>query len=221
MRTPLDNPGGNQVTLQKSLQPKIFFLALSVTLFAAGRHFTQAAEKSSPPRFSVPSQQAQSDPLAQEAKAALDKNDWETAIRSYEKLAKRFPTVADYSLNLGIAYYSSNRSPDAVLPLQQALKLKPTLNLARYYLGASLAGSGLCKEALPYLKKDTSRVPEKHLKYEMGLAGVRCSVALNQLEDAVDFVRILNHEFPDDPEVLYQTVHLYSDLSSRASQASF
>ena len=75
-------------------------------------------------------------------------------------------------------------------PLRKALKLKPSLTRARYYLGASLAGSGQCEEALSDLKKDTPRVPERHLKYEMGLAGVHCSVALNQPDNAVEFLRI-------------------------------
>ncbi|PYX58732.1 MAG: hypothetical protein DMG73_10135, partial [Acidobacteria bacterium] len=35
---------------------------------------------------------------------------------------------------------------------------------------------------------------------------------------AIEFVRFLNREFPHDPEVLYISVHTYSDLSTRASQ---
>ena len=34
----------------------------------------------------------------------------------------------------------------------------------------------------------------------------------------LDFVRILNQQFPHDPEVLYILVHAYSDLSTRAAQ---
>lgn len=182
------------------------------------RPLGQVTQESSHPRFSVPPEQPQSDPLAREALAAFNRKDWEAATHSYEKLTKLSPGIADYQLNLGIAYYSAGRPHDAIQPLRQALKLKPTLAAARFYLGPSLAGSGQCKEALTYLKKDTSRTTDKRLKYEMGLAGVRCSVALNLQNDTVDFVRLLNRDFPDDPEVLYQTVHVYSDLATRASQ---
>jgi tetratricopeptide (TPR) repeat protein len=204
--------------LQKAIPVKVVAFVVIVAAMLVEKSPAQTVHKPAPSRTTPAGLPNQSDPLAREALAAYNKGDWEAAIRTYEKLAKLSPGVADYLLNLGIAYYSSGRSYDAVQPLRKALKLKPSLTRARYYLGASLAGSGQCEEALSYLKKDTSRVPEKHLKYEMGLAGVRCSVALNQPDAAVEFVRILRREFPDDPEVLYQTVHVYSDLSTRASQ---
>src|SRR5260370_24044536 len=40
----------------------------------------------------------------------------------------------------------------------------------------------------------------------------------NQFDAAEDCLRILNREFPGDPEVLYTSVHTYSDLATRASQ---
>src|SRR5207248_9120352 len=33
-----------------------------------------------------------------------------------------------------------------------------------------------------------------------------------------DFLRMLNREFPNDPEVMYTSVHTYSDLATHASQ---
>ncbi len=44
-------------------------------------------------------------------------------------------------------------------------------------------------------------------------------MALNQMDPALDFIRMLNHDFSADPEVLYLTTHVFSDLSIRASQA--
>jgi tetratricopeptide (TPR) repeat protein len=204
--------------LQKPTPTKVVILVMVTAAILAQKSLAQRTGKAAPPQAIPTIEQSQGDSLTREALAAFVKRDWELAIRGYDKLAKLSPGIADYHLNLGIAYYSSGRAHQAVQPLRQALNLKPTLILARYYLGPSLAGSGQCKQALPYLKKDAPRVSEKHLKYEIGLAGIRCSFALNQPNDAVDFVRLLNREFPDDPEVLYQTVHVYSDLSSRASQ---
>jgi tetratricopeptide (TPR) repeat protein len=43
-------------------------------------------------------------------------------------------------------------------------------------------------------------------------------MAADQMDSALDFIRVLNREFPRDPEVLYLAVHLFSDLSVRASQ---
>jgi tetratricopeptide (TPR) repeat protein len=84
--------------------------------------------------------------------------------------------------------------------------------------GLSLAESGQCREALPLLKKGLTQITNRDLRRAAGLAGIRCSMNLNQPDDAVDFVRFLTREFPEDPEVLYQAVHVYSDLSMRASQ---
>lgn len=165
-----------------------------------------------------PGQQAEIERLSRTAQQAREKEDWGAAITACEGLTRLVPASAEYQMNLGIAYCSSRHFPEAVAPLRQALKLKPSLSPARYYLAISLAGSGHCQEALSYLKKDLTASVDKRLKYEMGLAGVRCSTSLNRPDDAVDFVRKLKREFPGDAEVLYQTVHVYSDLSMRASE---
>lgn len=81
----------------------------------------------------------------------------------------------------------------------------------------SLAQSGHCKEALPLLKQAMSHAAEKELKRSVGLAGVRCGMLADQPDSAEDFLRFLNREFPKDPEVLYLSVHTYSDLSTRAA----
>lgn len=84
--------------------------------------------------------------------------------------------------------------------------------------GAKLAESGRCDEALPLLKKSFPQISDQDLKLRVGFDAVRCAMTLDQPDLAVDFLRVLNHDFPRAPEVLYLTVHIYSDLSTRASQ---
>jgi tetratricopeptide (TPR) repeat protein len=81
-----------------------------------------------------------------------------------------------------------------------------------------LAAKGRCQEALPVLKKSTSHVPDKELKYRAAMATARCAMSLEQPETAVTALLLLNREFPHNPEVLYITTHYYSELASRASQ---
>src|SRR5215472_3277625 len=83
---------------------------------------------------------------------------------------------------------------------------------------AKLAESGHCAEALPLLKKSFPVASDKDLKLKLGFDAVRCAMTLNQSDLAVDFLRTLKREFPRSPEVLYLSVHIYSDLSTRASQ---
>jgi len=47
---------------------------------------------------------------------------------------------------------------------------------------------------------------------------MRCAMTLNQFDQAQDFLQALNREFPHDPEVLYVSIHAYSDLASRKAQ---
>jgi tetratricopeptide (TPR) repeat protein len=80
----------------------------------------------------------------------------------------------------------------------------------------SLAEHGRCKEALQLLKK-TAPTTDKKLKLKAGVATVNCAINFEQTEAAVEAIRMLNREFPHDPEVLYITTHAYSDLSTQAS----
>ncbi len=101
--------------------------------------------------------------------------------------------------------------------LAQVAKSSPT-EPSRPAQGAlALAKSGHCKEALPLLKK-ALQTSDKDLKREAGLAGIRCAMVNNQFDSAEDFLRLLKRDFPHDPEVLYVSVHTYSDLATRASQ---
>lgn len=81
-----------------------------------------------------------------------------------------------------------------------------------------LAQSGHCDEAVPALKRAAQTVPDKSTKRTAAFAGVRCAMLVNQTGAAVDFLQMLNREFPGDPEVLFLSVHTYSDLSTKAAQ---
>lgn len=82
----------------------------------------------------------------------------------------------------------------------------------------NLAKRGHCEEAVPALKRASQTAPDKTTKRTAAFAGVRCAMLINQIGAAVDFLQMLNREFPGDPEVLYLSVHTYSDLSTRAAQ---
>src|SRR5216683_2675228 len=92
----------------------------------------------------------------------------------------------------------------------------PTQEIQR---ALNLAKAGRCKEALPLLRKAAARGTQKDLKRQAGFAGVRCAmVDVNPDTAATEFLRGLTRDFPHDPEVLYLSVHTYSDLSTRAAQ---
>jgi tetratricopeptide (TPR) repeat protein len=119
----------------------------------------------------------------------------------------RFCALLVLSATLSSAQTSGTQPSSTVT--KPALSSQSALNLAK---------EGRCGEAIPLLKKAISRSADKDFQRDAGLAGVRCAMVKNQFDAAEDFLRMLNREFPNDPEVLYTTIHTYSDLATHASQ---
>jgi tetratricopeptide (TPR) repeat protein len=94
-------------------------------------------------------------------------------------------------------------APDSAVSAQRAIKL---------------ADSGHCTEALPLLRNMLTRIADKETKIKAGASTVRCALSVDQREAALDALKVLNHDYPRDPEVMYLSTHAYSDLSMRASQ---
>jgi tetratricopeptide (TPR) repeat protein len=156
--------------------------------------------------------------IASEAQAAMRQGNYDLAIRDFGRLVKIAPQFAESHANLGIACYSAGRFAEAAPELREALKLKASLSNARYFLGLSLAKSGQCHEAVSYLSKDYAAIRDPQLKREVGTEAVRCGMASNETEKALDVLRWLDRDFPSDPGVLYLSSHVYSDLATRASE---
>lgn len=157
--------------------------------------------------------------LESSAQSAMKQGDYQAAIQKFSELVKSSPRSADFHFQLGSAYYQAGHPREAVAPLRKALKLNPRLAHARYLLGASLAEIDHCHEALPYLKQADLHVTDPELQRRIGMDGVNCAMELDRQTDAIDFLQRLRHRFPKDAQVLYLSVHVFSDLSTRASQA--
>lgn len=84
--------------------------------------------------------------------------------------------------------------------------------------GVKLGNEGHCDQAIPLLRKSIGQTADKDLKRQAGFTGVRCAMSDNKPDAAVEFLRFLNREFPRDPDVLFISVHTYSDLSTWAAQ---
>ena len=82
----------------------------------------------------------------------------------------------------------------------------------------SLVEEGRCQEALPILEHALPRLVDKQLRYNGGMAEARCAMALDRDAVAIDAIQHLRREFPDDPEVLYISVHYFGELAMKASQ---
>lgn len=149
---------------------------------------------------------------------AFRKGDYGTAIPLLQILASKAPDTASFHARLGQAFYSTGRPRDAIPPLRKALELDPACETAHHFLGLSLAESGNCKEALAILESDYPQINDRALKRRIGLAGERCARSAEEPYRGINYLQWLNRDFPNDPEVLYLSTHVFSDLSTRASQ---
>jgi tetratricopeptide (TPR) repeat protein len=82
----------------------------------------------------------------------------------------------------------------------------------------NLAEQGHCRESISALKRAMAGQVASTTKKQIGAVGVRCSLALDDRDSTLDFIRSLQKQFPQDPDVLFVIVHAYSDLSTRAAQ---
>ena len=82
----------------------------------------------------------------------------------------------------------------------------------------AMAGSGRCAETIPILKRGLAHITEKELRYHAEMAMVRCAMAVDDEETAVNTLLRLKRESPGDPEVLYIAAHYFSELGIRSSR---
>ena len=82
----------------------------------------------------------------------------------------------------------------------------------------SLAEEGRCRESISALKRAMTSQASAETRKHAGVAGVRCALAIDDRDSALDFIRSLNKQFSRDPDVLFVVVHAYSDLSTRTAQ---
>ncbi|MGD0577534.1 MAG: tetratricopeptide repeat protein [Bryobacteraceae bacterium] len=85
--------------------------------------------------------------------------------------------------------------------------------------GTKLAENGHCEEAFPLLKRAFARVTVHEQRKHIGLNLVKCALETDAVDEATATLRTLNREFTNDPDVLFLSVHIYSELSLRAGRA--
>src|SRR5512146_965997 len=80
------------------------------------------------------------------------------------------------------------------------------------------AEAGRCVEALPVLKRNTQGLPDKQLRYFAAFANGRCGMSVNDTAAVVNALALLQHDFPDDPEVLYTAARIFSQFADRSAR---
>lgn len=137
----------------------------------------------------------------------LGRESWQASFKMCTFRGKTaFILLAAY---LWSASFTLGQQPKVASAPQSALSPEKAL---------ALAEQGHCRESISALKRALASQVASTTKKEIGVVGVRCSLALDDRDSTLDFIRSLHKQFPLDPDVLFVIVHAYSDLSTKTAQ---
>lgn len=143
------------------------------------------------------------------AQQAKQRGDYPTAEREYQAVLVEAPEFAEVHMNLGLIYQLQNRTPEAMAEFRRALKIKPTLAGANFFLGVDYCKVGEGTKAIPYLKAAARQEPKSPDIWSW-LATAQEISADTQAE-----VTTLKHGLsfqPRDIDMLYLLGHAYERL---------
>ena len=160
-------------------------------------------------------QSAGDDPnrLASAGQQALAAGHLAEARADFEQLAKLYPQVAEVHATLAALYFKLREYQLSVREVRTAQKLKPGLPRLDSLLALSLSELGRYQEALPLLERGFSKSADRDTRRMCGLQLLRVYTDLGRDADAVEVALALNRQYPDDPEVLYNTGRIYGNFA--------
>jgi tetratricopeptide (TPR) repeat protein len=153
---------------------------------------------------------------AEQGQAALAAGHLEEAQRDFEQLRMLQPGVAEVHAILGRIYYQQRKFNLAVVELEAALKLKPSLPKARTLLAISLSEMTEYRQALPVLEDCFLHSTDRSEKQMCGLQLERAYVGLHSDQKAVETALQMDKLYPDDAEVLYHSSQIYGKMAFEA-----
>src|SRR6201993_3932101 len=95
------------------------------------------------------------------AKEAQQRRDYAVAEREYRAILAELPNFAEVHMNLGLLYQLQDRTPEAMAEFRLALKVKPTLAGANFFLGVDYCKNGNGAKAIPYLRAASREEPNR------------------------------------------------------------
>jgi superkiller protein 3 len=163
--------------------------------------------------------QAQSPELVEKAERGRDlmaQHKFGEAASIYRQLVEAVPDNPGLLLNLGMALHLAGHSREALAPLQNALKLDPTITPAWLFVGASYLDAGDPERALQPLEKFVRLQPEDPGGHQtLGDA----LLATNKLRDAASEYKKLSELEARNPHAWYGLNKSYTALADMAFKA--
>src|SRR5579864_4552785 len=143
------------------------------------------------------------------AQQAKQRGDYATAEREYQAVLVEAPGFAEVHMNLGLIYQLQDRTPAAMAEFRRALKIKPTLAGANFFLGVDYCKLGEGAKAIPFLKAAARQEPKRPDIWSW------LATAQELSADTPAEVATLRHGLsfqPQDVDMLYLLGHAYERL---------
>jgi len=153
---------------------------------------------------------------ARRANEFLKANQPARAIPEFAALVAAEPDNLDAQANLGVLLYFQSRQSEALEHLRKAVQLNPNLPRIQALLGLCEYQLGQLDAAHADLSAVMGNLPDPKLRKEVGLTLVEIETAKHDLTAAATTIAKLRDEAPTDPEILYASYRIHTDLAGEA-----
>jgi tetratricopeptide (TPR) repeat protein len=153
---------------------------------------------------------------ARRASEFLKANQPAKAIPEFSAIVAAQPNNLDAQANLGVLFYFQGQCSDAQEHLRKAIQLNPSLPKIQALLGLCEHHLGQFDAARNDLSAVVGSLPDPKFRKEVGLTLVEVQTAQQDLTAASATIAILRNQDPTDPEILYASYRIHSDLAGEA-----
>lgn len=159
------------------------------------------------------STQQQVEAHLQQAHKLLSENKPEAAIPEFQAVVALDPSNIDARGNLGVLLFFQGNYAAAIPDLRETLRQKPDLWKIQALLGMGERRTGNINAARADLETSLPQLQEKKVRVEAGLELIEIYTTSAELDKASAIVSMLRAIDPENPEVLYVSYRVHSDLA--------
>jgi len=165
---------------------------------------------------SNPNRQQQIESHSRQAQSFLKENRPDLAIPEFRAIVALEPKNVDALGNLGVLLFFQGQYADAISPLRAALKLQPALWKIEALLGMAEKRTGDYVNARAHLAKAFPGIKEEKIKIDAGMELIELYSGTGNLDKAAALVDGLGGLYPTNPQVLYTSYRIHSDLAAQS-----
>lgn len=155
---------------------------------------------------------------ARRAQAAIASNRPDIASTELQALIRLEPNDINAHASLGMVLFTQGHYDQAAKNFESALALSPSLWNAKAFLGMCQIRLGRADQGRSDIEVALPRVTDKRLRGQAGLELVKSYADAGEEDKAARTIEALQHNDPDNPDLLFAAYRIHSALASAALQ---